>query len=310
MLGFWKKIIGEESAEEKLEETPESAEQSEALLAAAVVAPPETAEKKSIFSQPADTGRIITLCNQKGGTGKTTSAVNLGAYLASLGKKVLLVDLDSQANASSALSASPKQTSPTIYHALMGGIHPAGIVKETPIKNYFLLPSSPDLAGATVELVSQKDREFRLRNVLQPLKNSYDFILIDCPPSLGLLTINGLVAADEIIIPVQSEYYAMEGLGQLLETIGLIRDNLHRDIPIMGAVLTMYDKRSHLCRFVADELYHNFPGFVFKSIIPRSIRLAEAPGKGKTILEFDPKSIGAKAYKELAQEVIERASIS
>src|SRR3989338_2273441 len=228
-------------------------------------------------------GVVIGLCNQKGGTGKTTTAVNLGVYLASYGKRVLLVDLDPQANATSAVSVHPKKVTPNVYHVLVGGIIPADVIRETGIFGYHVLPASPDLAGATIELVGQERREFRLREIISRLSNAYDFILIDCPPSLGLLTINGVVASDQIIIPVQCEYYAMEGLGQLLETIELIRDNLHREIKVMGALLTMYDKRNRLARMVAKEIQRNFPGYVFTTVIPRNVSLAEAPGFGKTI---------------------------
>jgi chromosome partitioning protein len=253
-------------------------------------------------------GRIIAFCNQKGGTGKTTTAVNVGVYLAAYGRRVLLVDLDPQANATSALSIGSQRVSPNIYHSLTGGIVPEDVVRETGIFGYYVLPSSPDLAGAAVELVGQENREFRLREIVERLRPVYDFILIDSPPSLGLLTINGLVAADEVIIPVQCEYYAMEGLGQLLETIDLIRDNLHSDIRVRGALLTMYDRRHRLARTVAKEVRRNFPGYVFEAVIPRNVDLAEAPGHGKTIHQFAPDSPGAQAYRQLAEEIIKTSS--
>ncbi|MBI2463255.1 MAG: ParA family protein [Candidatus Spechtbacteria bacterium] len=253
-------------------------------------------------------GKVITLCNQKGGTGKTTTAVNLGVYLAAKGKRTLLIDLDPQANATSALSLQPHRISPNLYHSLVGGVLPEDIVRETGIFGYHVFPSSPDLAGASVELVTQKNREFRLYDIVSRLRNVYDFILIDCPPSLGLLTLNGLVAADEVIIPVQCEYYAMEGLGQILETVDLIRDNLQRDVKVMGALLTMYDKRNRLARYITKELRRNFPGYVFDAVIPRNVSLAEAPGYGKTIFQFDPDSQGARAYQQFADEVIKVSS--
>ena len=251
-------------------------------------------------------GRVIAVANQKGGVGKTTTAVNLGVYLAARGKEVLLIDLDPQANATSALAFEARGSSPNIYHSLVGNVAPEGLIRETGIFGYHILPSSADLAGASVELVSEKRREFRLQELVEHLREAYDVILIDSPPSLGLLTINGIVAADEILVPVQCEYYAMEGLGQLLETVDLIRDNLKEDLAVLGAVLTMYDKRSRLARSVAKEIRENFPGHTFETKIPRNISLAEAPGVGKTIFQFAPDSYGARAYSNLADEVIKR----
>lgn len=253
-------------------------------------------------------GRVITIANQKGGVGKTTTTVNLGVYLAARGKKVLLIDLDPQANATSALAFEHRGASPNLYHSLVGDISPEGLIKETGIFGYHILPSSSDLAGASVELVSHKRREFRLQDVVDNLRDAYDFILIDSPPSLGLLTINGIVAANEIIIPVQCEYYAMEGLGQLMETINLVRDNLKEDLHIAGALLTMYDRRSKLARNVAKEIRQNFSENVYKTVIPRNISLAEAPGVGKTIFQFAPDSHGARAYNTFADEVLKSYS--
>ena len=248
--------------------------------------------------------KIISVVNQKGGTGKTTTATNLAAFLAALGKYVLLVDLDPQANATSGLSFEPESLDKTLYHALIEDTHPEEVVKKTNLFGYDLMPSHGDLAGAAIELVNMAEREFKLYNLLHRVRTNYDYIIIDCPPSLGLLTINGLTAADEIIVPVQCEYYALEGLGQLLKTVNLIQDNLGRDLRIKGALLTMHDKRNKLSRQVVKEIRQHFPGYVFEAIIPRCIRLAEAPSFGKTILQYDAGSLGGKAYRQLAEELI------
>ncbi|OGZ35013.1 MAG: chromosome partitioning protein ParA [Candidatus Portnoybacteria bacterium RIFCSPLOWO2_01_FULL_43_11] len=248
--------------------------------------------------------QIISLVNQKGGVSKTTSAVNLGAYLAAMGKYVLLVDLDPQANATSGVGVRPERAPLSLYHSLIGGLLPEEVIRKTELFGYDLMPASPDLAGATIELVTLPNREFKLYELLRRVRTNYDYILIDCPPSLGLLTINGLVAADEVIIPVQCEYYALEGLGQLLKTVGLIQENLGKHLKVKGALLTMFDRRNKLSRQVRKEVERNFPGYVFESIIPRCIRLAEAPSFGKTILQYDPRSKGAKAYQQLAQEIL------
>jgi chromosome partitioning protein len=249
--------------------------------------------------------KIISLVNQKGGVGKTTSAINLATYLAAAGKFVLLVDLDPQGNASSGLGVDVREMEKSLYHSMILGEHPSKIILKTETLGHDIIPASQDLAGAGIELVHMDNREFRLYNVLREIRTNYDYIIIDSPPSLGLLTINGLVASDEIIIPVQTEYFALEGLSQLLNTISLVRENLQPDLKIMGAILTMYDKRNRLARQVIKEVQDHFPGHVFDSIIPRSVRLAEAPGFGKSILSFDSFSKGARAYKNLAREIIE-----
>ena len=249
-------------------------------------------------------GKIITVVNQKGGVGKTTTAVNLGAYLASFGKNILLIDTDPQANATSGLGIEHRKIEAGIYEALLGQQTIHKVIKRTLQDHYFIAPATPSLAGAGVEMISLEDREFRLANILSEIKDDYDFIIIDGPPSLGLLTVNTMVAADQILIPIQSEYFALEGLGQLLETITLVKENLKPELEILGAVITMFDKRNKLSEAVMEDLYKFFPNRIFRSIIPRSVRLAEAPSYGRTILQYDPKSRGGKAYENLARELL------
>lgn len=249
-------------------------------------------------------GKIISVVNQKGGVGKTTTAVNLGAYLAYLGKQVLIVDIDPQANATSGIGVDHKNLEHGIYEALTGDKQIYEVLKKTIQEGYHVAPATLSLAGAGIELVGVEDREFRLLNALNKIKDEYDYIIIDGPPSLGLLTINSLVAADEIIIPVQSEYFALEGLSQLLETIGLVQANLKPELGVMGAVITMFDRRNKLSSAVMGELYQYFPNKIFRSIIPRSVRLAEAPSYGRSIFHYDPRSKGGRAYEKLAKEVI------
>jgi len=250
-------------------------------------------------------GKIIAIVNQKGGVGKTTTAINLAAYLAYLGKQILLVDIDPQANATSGIGIDHKNLEHGIYEALGGQKSIYEIIKHTLQDGFQVAPSSLSLAGAGVELVNIEDREFRLGRILEQIKDEYDYIIVDGPPSLGLLTINSLVAADDILIPVQSEYYALEGLGQLLETIGLVQNNLKPELGIMGAVITMYDRRNRLSKSVMQELYQYFPNRIFRSIIPRSVKLAEAPSFGRSILHYDAKSKGGRAYHRLAREIID-----
>jgi chromosome partitioning protein len=249
--------------------------------------------------------QIISVVNQKGGVGKTTTAINLGAYLAEKGKFVLLVDLDPQANASSGLGVSYQELDKGIYHALIGSHLVREIVMPTGIRGYRLAPATPSLAGANVELVDVDRREFRLADALLEVRGDYDVILIDCPPSLGVLTINGLVAADHILIPVQAEYYALEGLGQLVNTVQLVKENIKPELNILGAVITMFDKRTKLSGQVLEELYKYFPNKIFRSVVPRNVRLSEAPSHGLSISQYDPTSKGAKAYSKLAEEIID-----
>lgn len=248
--------------------------------------------------------RIIGIINAKGGVGKTTTANNLGAYLASFGKYVLLIDLDPQANATSGLGVHLGEDHINLYHTLVDNEDPGAIIRKTSLFGFDILPSAPSLAGATVELVDMEEREFKLKNALDKIRTNYDYILIDSPPSLGLLTINGLVAAEQVIVPVQCEYYALEGLTQLFKTIDMVRTSLNPQLKILGVLLTMYDKRNKLANEIVAEVKKNFPGHVFETIIPRSVSLAEAPGFGKTILQFDERSKGAQAYKELTEEIL------
>lgn len=218
--------------------------------------------------------QIISVVNQKGGVGKTTTAVNLGAYLAALGKFVLLLDLDPQANATSGLGVDKNSLAKGVYELLIGEVSALEVIVQTRIEGFRLIPSTPSLAGATIELVGLERREFRLADAMLEVRNDFDFILIDCPPSLGLLTVNGLTAADQVLIPVQAEYYALEGLGALTETISLVRDNLKPNLEVMGAVITMFDKRNSLSDAVMRDLYQYFQSRIFRSVIPRNVRLA------------------------------------
>ncbi|MDO8600283.1 MAG: ParA family protein [bacterium] len=253
--------------------------------------------------------RIISFCNQKGGVGKTTTAMNTAVYLVAYGKTVLLVDADPQANATSGVGFSPRELKQSVYHALVRDADPRLIVKRTKVLGLDLLPSSSDLAGANVELVKMKEREFRLKEILKKVSRDYDYIIIDSPPSLGLLTINALTASHKVIIPVQCEYYSLEGLADLLKTIALINKNLKARVDVMGTLLTMYDRKSRLNRAVEKEIRRKFPGYVFDAMIPRNISLAESPSFGKTILQYDPYSHGAKAYRRLAGEILKLEEI-
>ena len=250
--------------------------------------------------------RIYTLVNQKGGVGKTTTAINLGAYLAYYGQRVLLVDLDPQANATSSLGVDKYHLRGGTYDVLLGASPAAPLILHNPRLKMSLLPASPALAGAEVELVNELGRETRLRRALEPIADRYDYILIDCPPSLGLLTINGLVAAqDGVIIPVQCEYLALEGLGLLTQTLDKVRSALFPELAVRGVVLTMYDGRTNLAGDVVAEVQKHFPDKVFHAIIPRSVRLAEAPSYGVPVSAYAPQSRGARAYAALARELLE-----
>lgn len=252
-------------------------------------------------------GHILAIVNQKGGVGKTTTTVNLAAYLAKNGKKTLLLDSDPQGNSTSGIGKVKKTLQSTTYDVLINQIPLKDVVVESGRKNLWICPSNINLAGAEVELVDLVSRETRLKEALEPVRGMYDFILIDCPPSLGLLTINALTAATGILVPIQSEYYALEGLTQLMETVNLVRRQLNTKLEIFGVLMTMYDKRTQLAKQVADDVKNVFGEKVFRTIIPRNVRLSEAPSFGLTILEYDKKSKGSDAYYDLAREVIKRA---
>ncbi|QZA33017.1 AAA family ATPase [Hydrogenibacillus sp. N12] len=249
-------------------------------------------------------GKIIAIANQKGGVGKTTTAVNLGAALAVLGKRVLLVDMDPQGNTTSGIGVSKADVVYDVYDLLINDVPAASVVRPTNVPNLDLLPSTIQLAGAEIELVPTLSREVRLRRALEPIRSAYDFILIDCPPSLGLLTINALTAADSVLIPIQAEYYALEGLSQLLNTIRLVQKHLNGALTIEGVLLTMYDARTNLSLQVAEEVKKYFKDKVYRAIIPRNVRLSEAPSYGQAVVTYDPKSRGADLYMELAREVL------
>lgn len=249
---------------------------------------------------------VIAIANQKGGVGKTTTAVNLSACLAEKGKKILLLDIDPQGNATSGLGIEKKNIKFCIYDALINDVPLEKTIKKTPYKNLDIVPSTIQLAGAEIELVSTLSREVRLKRVIEGIKKNYDYIIIDCPPSLGLLTINALTAADGVFVPIQCEYYALEGLGQLVNTINLVRKHLNSELIIKGVLLTMYDSRTNLSTQVAEEVKAYFKDLVYDSIIPRNVRLSEAPSHGKPIISYDPKCKGAEVYRNLADEVIQK----
>lgn len=254
--------------------------------------------------------RIVAIVNQKGGVGKTTTAINLGAYLAASGMRVLLVDVDPQGNATSGLGLRPEQAKAGTYELMLGQAPLEQVVVQTEQKNLHLVPATAALAGANVELVEAQQREYKLQNALGQAQLHYDVVLMDAPPSLGLVTVNALVGADEVLIPVQSEYYALEGLSQLLHTIELVRTHLKPSLAILGAVITLHDKRTKLAADVAREIRKFFPGRVFNTEIPRNVRLSEAPSYGKSILAYEPWSKGARAYRALAQEIKQAWSVA
>lgn len=249
-------------------------------------------------------GKVIAIVNQKGGVGKTTTTMNLAAYLAQAGKSCLLIDLDPQANATSGCGLVPADIERGIYEVLSGNVKPHDALHKVHPHEFTILPASISLAGASVELVTIDDREFQLKKNIEPIIAAFDYILIDCPPSLGLLTLNGLVASDYVLVPVQAEYFALEGIGQLLETVQLVQEHLKPELEILGAVITMYDRRYKLSESVLMELYKHFAHKIFRTVVPRNVRLAEAPSHGKTILHYDSSSKGAHAYERFAKELL------
>jgi len=252
--------------------------------------------------------RIIAVANQKGGVGKTTTAVNLGAALADLGHRVLIVDMDPQGNASTGLGIDPRNFDHSMYDVLLHDVPLEDCIEATSIKNLFIAPSTLDLAGAEIELVPAMSREYRLRRALEPVREDFAYVFIDCPPSLGLITLNGLTAATEVLVPIQCEFYALEGVSQLTRNVELVRSNLNPTLSVTTIVLTMYDARTRLADSVAQEVRSHFGRVVCKNVIPRTVRISEAPSFGEPITVHDPTSRGAIAYRELAKEVAGVAS--
>ncbi|MBM4235071.1 MAG: ParA family protein [Firmicutes bacterium] len=251
-------------------------------------------------------GRVMAIANQKGGVGKTTTAINLSASLAAGGSKVLLIDTDPQGNSTSGVGFNKNEEKSCIYNVLIDDLPLMEVIRASKWPGLSVVPATIQLAGAEIELVDMDKREGRMKRALEPIRSKYDFVIIDCPPSLGLLTLNALTAADGILIPIQCEYYALEGLGQLMNTIALVRKHLNKDLRIEGVLLTMYDSRTNLSEQVAEEVRKYFKQYVFNTVIPRNVRLSEAPSYGKHILEYDPRSRGAELHLDLAREVLTR----
>ena len=249
-------------------------------------------------------GKCFVFVNQKGGVGKTTSCINIGAYIALAGKKVLLVDFDSQGNMSSGVGVSKDK--PTVYELISGQVSASEAVKKSTVEGLDIISASIDLSGAAIELVDQQDREFFLKNALAPIKEQYDYIFIDCPPSLGLLTLNGLAAADSVFVPMQCEYFALEGITLLLQSVQKVQQSINPNLVIGGIFFTMYDSRTRLAQDVVMQVKSYFKDVVFNTIIPRNVRLSEAPSRGLPICKYDPDCAGAKSYAKLAEEVMQR----
>lgn len=251
-------------------------------------------------------GRIIAVANQKGGVGKTTTAINLAACLAEKGKKVIAVDMDPQGNLTSGLGVDKDSVEKSIYELIIGEVDIKEVINKEVLENLDIIPTSIDLSAAEIELIGVDDKEYILRNAIDQVKDQYDFVIIDCPPSLSMLTINAMTTADSVIVPIQCEYYALEGLSQLIHTVELVKDRLNSKLEIEGVVFTMYDARTNLSLQVVENVKDNLQQNIYKTIIPRNIRLAEAPSYGLPINKYDPKSTGAESYMRLADEVIER----
>ncbi|MEX2659218.1 MAG: AAA family ATPase [Acidimicrobiales bacterium] len=274
-------------------------ESADAGAAGQTGAPAEPAADR--FARPLP--RILAIANQKGGVGKTTTAVNLGACLATIGYRVLVCDLDPQGNASTGLGLNPHNMETSMYDVILNDLPIEDCVEPSSVRNLFVAPASLDLAGAEIELVPAFSRELRLKRALEAVRDDYDFVLIDCPPSLGLLTVNGLAAADEVVVPVQCEYYALEGLGQLLRNVNLVQRNLNESLEVSAIICVMYDARTKLSDQVVQEVRGHFGDKVCRNVVPRTVRLSEAPSYGQPIIAFDPTSRGAIAYRELAKEI-------
>ncbi len=257
---------------------------------------------------PLELPRVIAIANQKGGVGKTTTAVNLGAAMAEGGFRILVVDLDPQGNATTGLGLNPRDVGGSVYDVIMNDTSIEDCVEPTTLKNLFIAPATIDLAGAEIELVPAMSRELKMRRAVDAVRDQYDIIFIDCPPSLGLLTVNGLAAADDVIVPIQCEYYALEGLGQLMRNLALVQSNLNPSLDVRGIVLTMYDARTKLADQVEAEVREYFGSKVYRTVVPRTVRLSEAPSFGQPIIVFDSTSRGAQAYRALAKEVSRGAS--
>lgn len=258
-------------------------------------------------SKSAKPTRVIAIINQKGGVGKSTTAVNLAAALGENNKKVLLVDFDPQGNSTSGFGIEKEELSQCIYDALLNDVPVEDLIHDTDSKKVYVVPATIQLAGAEIELVSAMARETRLKELLAPVRDEFDFIFIDCPPSLGLLTINALTAADSVLIPIQCEYYALEGVTKLLESMRMVKSRINKDLDTFGVLMTMYDSRTSLSNQVVDEVRNYFGDKTFKTLIPRTVKLSEAPSFGMPVIEYAPNNKGAKAYRELAKEVMKRA---